>query len=78
MGSGNIFASCSSRGTFFACNILVFKLFMRVLRVYLLVYTCIYLYILLFTFEGLFTVFTNYPKNYSAKNIPRRMFRRRT
>ena len=28
------------------------------MRVYLLVYTSIYLYILLFTFEGLFTVFT--------------------
>ena len=44
---------------------------------YLLVYTCIYLYILLFTFEGLFTVFTNYLKNYSAKNVPAKNMTRR-
>ena len=36
--------------------------------------TCIYLYILLFTFEGLFIVFTNYAKNVRAKNMTRSNF----
>ena len=67
--AGTFFASISSRVSFFACNILVFKL------IYEGVSTCtsIYLYInfTLFTFEGLFILYLLITR----RTTPRRIFR---
>ena len=60
----------SSRGSFFACYIFAFKLIYEGFEG-VSTYS-IYLYIFLYTFEGLFTLFTNYAMNYSAKKITRR------
>lgn len=73
-----LFASIPSHESFFACNILAFKLiyggFEGVSTCICILYTFmmrVYFTILLMT-EGLFIVLTNYTTNYTAKKIPRR------
>ena len=74
--AGTLFASCSLPGSFFACNILVFKLIYEgsdgvSTCIYLLVFTCIYCYLLLRVYLLYSTGFTFITR----RTTPRRTWR---